>query len=317
MAVKHNSGHVVDDKIGDVQCVETVDGPPNNGYISPAEIQGRFPLLRDLSKEQMDALNKRVLRKIDWRLLPIVSLMYLMNHLDRMNVSNARLAGFQSDLNMSDTTWNAGISTFYVGYTIAQLPGNLLLAKTNPRIFLPTIMLMWSAGTICMPAITSGAGFCVARFFVGLTEAPFFPGLTLITSSWYNLQESPMRMAIWHAGNTVANILSGFLAAGILENMEGIAGLHAWQWFFLIEGVASVVVALAAYMILPGWPSDSDAKWPHKKPFLTPEESEMAQYRVLLSNGGRDERVGGTWAGVREACQDPFTCKQVIHQEEI
>lgn len=71
-----------------------------------------------------------------------------------MNVSNARLAGFQSDLGMNDTMWNAGISTFYVGYTIAQLPGNLLLAKTSPRIFLPTIMLFWSAGTIAMPALT-------------------------------------------------------------------------------------------------------------------------------------------------------------------
>lgn len=70
-----------------------------------------------------------------------------------MNVSNARLSGLQDDLKMSDTIWNAGISTFYVGYTIAQLPGNLILAKMNPRIFLPTIMLMWSVGTICMPAM--------------------------------------------------------------------------------------------------------------------------------------------------------------------
>jgi MFS family permease len=72
--------------------------------------------------------------------------------------------------------WNAGISTFYVGYLIGQLPGNLLLAKTDPKYFLPGIMLCWSAGTICMPAMTNGAGFCVARFFIGLTEAPFFPG---------------------------------------------------------------------------------------------------------------------------------------------
>jgi MFS family permease len=116
-----------------------------------------------------------------------------------------------------------------------------------------------------------------------------------------------MRMAIWHAGNTVANILSGFLAAGILENMDGIAGLHAWQWFFLIEGIASIAVALMAFIILPGWPSDTNAVWPSKKGFLTEQESEMAQYRVLLSNGGRDERVGGTWDGLKEALKEPFT----------
>jgi hypothetical protein len=71
-----------------------------------------------------------------------------------MNVSNARLAGFQEDLHMDDTIWNTGISSFYVGYTIAQLPGNLLLAKMSPRVFMPTVMLMWSIGTICMPALT-------------------------------------------------------------------------------------------------------------------------------------------------------------------
>ena len=106
-------------------------------------------------------------------------------------------------------------------------------------------------------------------------------------------------MAIWHAGNTISNIISGFLAAGILEHMDGIAGLHAWQWFFLIEGMASIIIALASYFFLPSWPNDTS--------FLTEEEREMAQYRVLVSNGGRDEGVGGTWDGVKEAVKDPFT----------
>ncbi|KAL4959777.1 major facilitator superfamily domain-containing protein [Aspergillus stella-maris] len=268
-------------------------------YISPGEIQMRFDLLRDLTPEQIEALNKRVLRRIDWHMMPCVTLMFLMNYLDRINVSNARLAGLQEDLNMSDTVWSAGISTFYVGYLVGQLPGNMIMAKTNPQWFLPITMLLWSSGTICMPAMTNGAGFCAVRFFIGLTEAPFFPALTLLTSSWYTKEESPIRMAIWHAGNTISNIISGFLAAGILENMDGIGGLHAWQWFFLIEGIVSIVVAAAAFMFLPAWP--------HNTKFLTDEESEMAQYRVLLSNGGRDETVGGTWDGLKDAVKDPFT----------
>ncbi|RTE77210.1 hypothetical protein BHE90_008331 [Fusarium euwallaceae] len=226
--------------------------------IAPVEIQARFELLRHLSADQMETLNKSVRSKIDWHMMPWVTLMFLMNYLDRINVSNARLAGLQEDLNMSDTVWNTGISTFYVGYLIGQLPGNLIMAKTNPRYFLPIIMLMWSAGTICMPAMTNGVGFCMVRFFIGLTEAPFFPGLTLMTSSWYTKEESPLRMAIWHAGNTISNIISGFLAAGILENMDE-------------------------------------------------EEREMAQYRILVSNGGIDEGVGGTWDGLKDAVKDPFT----------
>ena len=145
-------------------------------FLTPAQIQHRFDSLRDLSDEDMTALNKKVVSKIDWRLMPCITLMFLMNYLDRINVSNARLAGLQKDLHMSDTVWNAGISTFYVGYLVGQLPGNLWLAKANPSKLLLAIMLAWSAATICMPAMTSGAGFCAVRFVIGLCEAPFFPG---------------------------------------------------------------------------------------------------------------------------------------------
>lgn len=108
-----------------------------------------------------------------------------------------------------------------------------------------------------------------------------------------------MRMAIWHAGNTMSNIISGFLAAGVLTNMDNILGLHAWQWFFLIEGAASIAVAAAGYFLLPSWPHNT--KW------LTKEESEMAQYRTQVSNGGLIEENGGTWEGLKEAAKDPFT----------
>jgi MFS family permease len=112
----------------------------------------------------------------------MIFILMLGSYLDRINVSNARLAGLQKDLHMSDTVWNTGISTFYIGYLIGQLPGNLWLAKADPRWLLPTMMMGWSIGTICMPAMTSGAGFAVCRFFIGLAEAPFFPGITLSKS---------------------------------------------------------------------------------------------------------------------------------------
>ena len=95
------------------------------------------------------------------------------------------------------------------------------------------------------------------------------------------------------------NQIVGFLAAGILTNMDNVANLHSWQWFFLIEGIASILVALTAYTLLPDWP--------HNTRFLSEQEREMAQYRILNSNGGREERDGGIWQGVKEAVKDPFT----------
>lgn len=99
-----------------------------------------------------------------------------------------------------------------------------------------------------------------------------------MTSSWYTKEENPTTMAIWHAGNTISNIMSGFLAAGILTTMGGVAGLYSWQWFFLIEGIATFMIAFSAYALLPDWPHDTRS--------LSPEEREIAQYRILCSNGG-------------------------------
>ncbi|KAH7361331.1 major facilitator superfamily domain-containing protein [Pyrenochaeta sp. MPI-SDFR-AT-0127] len=261
----------ISEKMGESECKEIV---PESGHITPQQIQARFETLRSLNEEEMVALNKRLLKKIDWRLMPCITLMFLMNYLDRINVSNARLAGLQEDLNMTDTMWNTGISTFYVGYLVGQLPGNLWLAKADPRWLLPSMMMAWSIATICMPAMTSGAGFAVCRFFIGLSEAPFFPGITLSKSSTRYLRKY----------NT---------------NMDNILGLHAWQWFFIIEGAASIAVAAVAYFVLPSWP--------HNTRFVSQEESEMAQYRVQVSNGGREEEFGGTWDGLKEAAKDPFT----------
>jgi MFS family permease len=115
------------------------------------------------------------------------------SYLDRINVSNARLAGMQKDLHMSDTMWSAGISLFYVGYIISQVPANVIMAKGKPRVLLPCCMLGWSVTTICMPAVTAGWGFLLCRFVVGLTEGPFVPAVSLMTSSWYTKHEAPLR----------------------------------------------------------------------------------------------------------------------------
>lgn len=130
----------------------------------------QYDLLVGRSKEELDVLNKKVLKKLDWRFLVTITAMLLMNYLDRINVSNARLAGFQKDAHMTDVEWSAGISLFYVGYIISQVPANVIIAKGQPRYLLPLVMLGWSCVTTSMAAIKSPAGFMVCRFLVGLTE---------------------------------------------------------------------------------------------------------------------------------------------------
>lgn len=240
-AVRRDSFDSKTDKIGE-ECLETT-GLEN--YLD------RFPLIKDKTPEELQKIEKSLVRKLDWKFLPCITLMLLMkyvktqvlvstcqmdrftntfiSYLDRINVSNARLAGMQSDLGMTDTQWSAGISMFYVGYIISQVPGNVILAKGNPRILLPCFMLAWSTVTICMTAMTTPWSFILCRFLVGVAEGPFVPGVSLMTSSWYTKQESPLRMSIWHAGNIISNVISGLLSAAVLTNMDNVAGLTAWQ----------------------------------------------------------------------------------------
>lgn len=157
---------------------------------------------------------------------------------------------------MTDVEWSAGISLFYVGYIISQVPGNVIIAKSSPRVIMPCIMLAWSAVTIAMPACTTPWAFMLCRFLIGLTEGPFLPVIALMTSSWYTKEESPLRMGIWHAGTTISNVISGLLAAGILAHMDDIANLHAWQWFLLIEGMVSILAAGAGFWLLPNFPNN-------------------------------------------------------------
>ncbi|SPO04150.1 related to putative tartrate transporter [Cephalotrichum gorgonifer] len=261
-----------------------------------------YSLIKDKSPEELKAIEKSLVRKLDWKFLPMVSMMIIMNYLDRINVSNARLAGMQQDLHMSDTVWSAGISMFYVGYIITQIPANVIMAKGQPRFLLPGCMLAWSAVTICMPAVRSGWAFCLCRFLVGLTEGPFIPAVSLMTSSWYTKNESPLRMGIWHAGTTISQAISGLLAAGILTNMDNVASLHAWQWFLLLEGIVSVLIGIFAFWFIPNFPNNTGTY------FLTAEEAEMAAYRQMVSAGGiSEDDEGDYWGGVWMMFKDPFS----------
>ncbi|CAG9948409.1 unnamed protein product [Clonostachys rosea f. rosea IK726] len=277
----------------------------SRGELSTEELlnlRQRYPLLANASPEKLDALNKAVLKKLDWRFLTVITLMLLMNYLDRINVSNARLAGMQKDMHMSDVEWSAGISLFYVGYIISQVPANVIVAKGRPRIILPCVMLAWSAVTICMPAAKSPWAFMLCRFLVGLTEGPFLPGVALLTSSWYVKSETSFRMGIWHAGNIVSNAFSGLLSAAILTNMDNLAGMHSWQWFLLLEGIVSILVALVGFWALPNFPDNTGGG------YFTDEETQMAQYRQLVDAGGiSEDDEGDYWGGFFQACKDPFT----------
>jgi len=242
------------------------------------------PLIREMDKEHRAHVERLLVKKIDFRLLPAIIIMYIMNYLDRNNIASARLAGLETELGLTSTQYQTSVSILFVGYLLMQVPSNLFLNRIGrPAPYLTTVMVIWGIISACTAAVQSYAGLIVVRFFLGFVEAAYFPGCLFFLSSWYTRKELAFRTAILYSGSLISGAFSGLIAAGITSGLNGARGLLAWRWLFIIEGAATVFIALCAYFVLPNFPRTT--KW------LTEEERQLAIWR-LQEDIGTDDWVG-------------------------
>ncbi|RDB16719.1 hypothetical protein Hypma_002552 [Hypsizygus marmoreus] len=209
---------------------------------------------------------KRVLRKIDVHILPFVSLLYLLSFLDRANIGNARIAGMAVDVHLDGLKYNVVAAVFFIPYAFAEVPSNIALKLFRPSRWIPSIMVAWGIVMTLMCLCNTYEGLIIARVFLGVTEAGLFPGITYYLSLWYRRRDVASRIAIFFSAATVAGAFGGILAYGI-EQMEGIGGLHGWQWIFCLEGIVTVLVAGVSYFFMHDYPATAK--------FFTAEEKEM------------------------------------------
>lgn len=127
----------------------------------------------------------------------------------------------------------------------------MLLARSKPAIFLPSLMVTWGAVSIIVAAINNLGGMIAFRFALGIIEAGFFPGVMLLMSCWYKPQELSKRIAFFYTASLVSGAFGGLLAGGLIQGMEGLGGIRGWKWLFMIEGAATVLIAIGAYFVLP------------------------------------------------------------------
>lgn len=158
------------------------------------------------------AFEKKLMRKVDLRLIPLMIIMYLNNFIDRASLGQARLGSLESDLGMSGTQFNLSISILFVGYLTMQLPSNLLITRMRPSLYLGITMLIWGAVCASTAAVQNFAQLLVVRVFLGVTEAPFFPGAIFLMSSWYTRQELTKRIAWFYGGVALANMFGGLVS---------------------------------------------------------------------------------------------------------
>ncbi|KAI1658168.1 MFS general substrate transporter [Daldinia decipiens] len=261
----------------------------------------RMPeILTSMTPEQRLELETRLRRKIDWRLLPMIIIMYILNYIDRNNIAAAKLAGLPEDLNLDPNAseFQTAVSILFVGYLLMQIPSNIFLNKIGkPAIYLPACMMVWGVISAATAAVTNFGGLIAVRFFLGFVEAAYFPGCLYYLS--YTRKELGLRTAFLYSGALISGAFSGLISAGITQNMNGTGGLGAWQWLFIIEGVITVGIAFVAFWILPNFPRTTS--------WLSKEEKALAVWR-LEEDIGEDDWIDSEhqslWTGARLAFAD-------------
>ncbi|KAJ5708984.1 hypothetical protein N7493_010318 [Penicillium malachiteum] len=225
------------------------------------------------------AAESRLRMKIDLYIVPTVALMYLFCFIDRVNIGNAKLAGFTKDLGLEGYDYNIVLSIFFISYILFEIPSNLACKWIGPGWFLPALTLgfgICSLATAFVHDIHSASG---VRFLLGMFEAGLLPGIAYYLSRWYRRSELAFRLSLYIVMAPLAGAFGGLLASGILK-LDHFGGLHTWRMIFAIEGIITIGVALIAFVTMTDRPET--ARW------LSQEEKDLAIARV------KSERVGTT-----------------------
>ncbi|KAM5355034.1 hypothetical protein ACJ41O_001680 [Fusarium nematophilum] len=233
-----------------------------------------------MTPEERAALEKKLRWKIDLRLLPMLVLIYIMNYLDRNTIAQAKLGGLVEDIGLTDSEYLVKdfrlatcVAILNAGYILMQVPSNIWLNKIGkPALYISVCMAIWGAISASSGATHNFAGLLCARFFLGFVEAAFYPGAMFTLSTWYKREELSKRMALFYTGSQISGAFSGLISGGVVYGMDGLNGLRVWRWLFILEGAVTVTIAISAYFVLPNFPRTT--RW------LSPEENEMAVYRL-------------------------------------
>jgi MFS transporter, ACS family, tartrate transporter len=206
-----------------------------------------------------------VMCKVAWRLIPFLSLGYLINALDRFNVSIAALT-MNKELGLSATTYGLAAGAFFWSYVLFQLPANMVLTRIGARRWLGVTMIVWGACSAGTAFVTDATSFVAMRFLLGIAESGFFPGVAWFMTRWFPSRHRGRAMGIFYAFGASASVIGGPISGNILL-LHGWHGLSGWQWVFLIEGIPACLLALLCPILMrdrvedAAWLNPSEQSW--------------------------------------------------------
>ncbi|RMZ81286.1 hypothetical protein DV737_g2552, partial [Chaetothyriales sp. CBS 132003] len=220
------------------------------------------------------------MRKVDRRFLLLIGLMYMLKNVDYTNAATVKVLqvdqprNILTELNMTSDQYAWVQSIYFISYIVFEVPSNLLLKRVTPRNWQSRIIFTWGVVLACHAAVQNRQGYYAARFFLGMMEAGLFPGLTAQLCSWYRSDEMG-KPIMWMFGfQNCAGIVGSLIAYGI-SYMNGLCGLSAWRWVYLLEGIFTILFAGVVFLVLPDYPKSArSASW------LTAEEQEYLELRL-------------------------------------
>ena len=216
-----------------------------------------FPIRSAVSEADLE---RNVVTRVTWRLLPFLFLLYLIASIDRSNVAFAALQ-MNHDFGFSASVYGFGAGIFFIGYCLFEIPSNLVLARVGARRWISRIMISWGIVACAMMLIRGRVSFYTLRFLLGAAEAGFFPGMIFYLNHWFPAAERARAVSRFMMAIPAAGVLGGVLAGGFL-GLDGKLGLAGWQWLFLLEGLPSVILGILVWFILPDRPEN--AAWLHE-----------------------------------------------------
>jgi MFS transporter, ACS family, tartrate transporter len=240
------------------------------------------------------AFETALIKKIAWRILPLILVAYCVAYLDRANIAVAALT-MNKDLGFSAFTYGLGAGIFFLGYFIFEVPSNLILERVGARRWIARIMFTWGILSAACAFVTGPTSFIVVRFLLGVAEAGFFPGVMLYFTYWFPARFRGRITAMLFLAGPTANALSN-VAGGALLEMNGVLGLRGWQWVFISEAAPAVILSFVVLRKMIDRPSDANWLEPDERQWLEKEldgeRAEVeAQGRLTLGKALMDSRV--------------------------
>lgn len=206
--------------------------------------------------DERQALRESAIRKNAWRLLPLLTLAFVFNYIDRTSVGFAALT-MNQDLGLTATQFGWGAGVLFAGYCLLEIPSNLAMYKVGARRWLTRIMVTWGLAAAGTAFVQGSNSFYILRFLLGVAEAGFFPGVTFLLAAWFPAQYRVRVLAFFMLGVLISSIVAGPMSVWLLE-LDGLLNLHGWQWMFLVQGLPAVLIGLVLLAKLRDHPKDAD-----------------------------------------------------------